>query len=356
MVFGVAGVPTNYKGKFKDLFAWLKEMGLNGYEIQCVYGFKMSDVNKQIYLSEQQNGFNFSIHAPYYINLGSLSADVVARSKANMKDGIALAKSVGVNRIIFHPGGGHENTEQGRKVAVKQLIDAINEFTSEIDMGDVRLYPEIGGKTASLGSLDEIIEICTKCKFCYPCIDIAHLHARDVGSIVSADGEVIAVMDCDLQHPPEILIEMYRLYQEGYEVIEGVKSNRGTESFLHRKLAGLFYQFMTKATGIDMQNASDFKMLSKKAVRSILSLPERNMFFRATSSWVGYKTTSVSFEVQKRQAGKSKWNSGSLVKYAFNNIVSFTTAPMQFVTIGGGICLVFSIILAIYSLIMKFSG
>ncbi len=187
MVFGVAGVPTNYKGKFKDLFAWLKEMGLNGYEIQCVYGFKMSDVNKQIYLSEQQNGFNFSIHAPYYINLGSLSADVVARSKANMKEGVALAKSVGVNRIIFHPGGGHENTEQGRKVAVKQLIDAINEFTSEIDMGDVRLYPEIGGKTASLGSLDEIIEICTKCKFCYPCIDIAHLHAREVGSIVSAE-------------------------------------------------------------------------------------------------------------------------------------------------------------------------
>ncbi len=187
MVFGVAGIPTNYKGKFKDLFAWLKEMGLNGYEIQCVYGFKISDVNKQIYLNEKQNGFNFSIHAPYYINLGSLSPDVVARSKANMKQGIELAKSVGVNRIIFHPGGGHENTEQGRKVAVKQLIDAINEFTSEIDMGDVRLYPEIGGKTASLGSLDEIIEICSECKYCYPCIDIAHLHAREVGSIVSAE-------------------------------------------------------------------------------------------------------------------------------------------------------------------------
>lgn len=187
MIFGVAGVPTNYKGKFKDMFNWLRSMNLNAFEIQCVYGFKMSDINKEIYKKEKQEGFNFSIHAPYYINLGSLNKDVVERSKANMKQGIELAKSVGVNRIIFHPGGGHDNTEEGRKIAVSQLIDAVNEFTSEIEMGSVRLYPEIGGKTASLGSLDEIIEICKKCEYCYPCIDIAHLHAREVGSIVSKE-------------------------------------------------------------------------------------------------------------------------------------------------------------------------
>lgn len=185
MKFGVAGVPTNYKGKFKDLFDWLRNLGLNAYEIQCVYGFKISDVNKEIYRKEIQNGFNFSIHAPYYINLGSLNKDVVMRSKENMKQGIELAKSIGVNRIIFHPGGGHNNTEEGRKIAINQLIDAVNEFTSEIDMGDVRLYPEIGGKTNNLGSIDEIIEICKNCKYCYPCIDIAHLHAREIGSLVN---------------------------------------------------------------------------------------------------------------------------------------------------------------------------
>ena len=187
MKFGVAGVPTNYKGKFKGLFDWLKERNLNAYEIQCVYGFKISDVNKQIIIEEKQNGFYFSIHAPYYINLGSKNEPVVARSKENMKQGIELAKSIGVNRIIFHPGGGHDNTPEGRKIAIKQLIDAINEFTHEIDMGEVRLYPEIGGKTANLGSLDEIIEICANCEYCYPCIDIAHLHAREVGSITSKE-------------------------------------------------------------------------------------------------------------------------------------------------------------------------
>ncbi len=185
MVFGVAGVPTNYKGKFAGVFPWLKQMGLNGFEIQCTYGFKVSDDRRDIIKNMAKNGFYFSMHAPYYINLGSLNAAVVGRSKSNMKEGIELAKELDVNRIIFHPGGGHENTAEGRKHAINQIVDAINEFTSQIDMGSVRLYPEIGGKTANLGSLDEIIEICSRCKYCYPCIDIAHLHAREIGSITT---------------------------------------------------------------------------------------------------------------------------------------------------------------------------
>ncbi len=182
-IFGVAGVPTNYKGKFKDLFAWLKGMGLNAFEIQCTYGFKISEDRQQIIREHNNNGVFFSIHAPYYINLGSLNKAVVDRSFSNMKEGISLAKSLNITRIIFHPGGGHENTPEGRVKAINQLVDAVNKLTSEIDMGEVRLYPEIGGKTASLGSLDEIIDICKRCKYCYPCIDIAHLHAREIGSI-----------------------------------------------------------------------------------------------------------------------------------------------------------------------------
>lgn len=215
-IFGVAGVPTNYKGKFKDLFAWLREMGLNAYEIQCVYGFKISETNKEIIKKEQANDIHFSIHAPYYINLGSLNAPVVERSKENMKQGIELAKSVGVNRIIFHPGGGHNNTEEGRKIALKQLIDAINEFTSQVDMGDVRLYPEIGGKTANLGSLDEIIEICKNCKYCYPCIDIAHLHAREVGSITDIDALRVRLQKLQDELPEKFKYVHFHAYTINY--------------------------------------------------------------------------------------------------------------------------------------------
>lgn len=174
--------------------------------------------------------------------------------------------------------------------------------------------------------------------------------------LAQAGGDVVAVMDCDLQHPPQTLIEMYRLWQDGYEVIEGVKSDRGKEGFLHKECAGFFYDIMSKATKVNMKDASDFKMLDRKAVDSILSMPERNMFFRATSTWVGYKTTSVEFEVQEREAGVSKWSPWILVKYAFTNIVAFTTFPLQFVTITGVVCFICSLVLMIYSLIQYFAG
>ena len=215
-IFGVAGVPTNYKGKFKDLFDWLRNMSLNAYEIQCVYGFKISDINKEIIKKEKEKGIHFSIHAPYYINMGSLNSPVVERSKENMKQGVELAKSIGVNRIIFHPGGGHNNTEDGRKTAIKQLINAVNEFTSQIDMGDVRLYPEIGGKTANLGSLDEIIEICKNSKYCYPCIDIAHLHAREFGSIQSIEDLRVRLQKLKNELPEKFKYVHFHAYTINY--------------------------------------------------------------------------------------------------------------------------------------------
>lgn len=174
--------------------------------------------------------------------------------------------------------------------------------------------------------------------------------------LAQAVGDVVAVMDCDLQHPPKTLVEMYRLWEQGYEVIEGVKSSRGRENALHKKSAGFFYGIMSRATGVDMQNTSDFKMLDRKAVDSILSMPERNMFFRATSSWVGYRTAHVEFEVQERAAGESKWSTWSLVKYGFTNIVAFTTVPLQFVTVAGMLAFLCSVILGIYSLVQYFSG
>ncbi|MBQ7797838.1 MAG: TIM barrel protein [Clostridia bacterium] len=193
--FGVAGVPVNYKGKPKDFYDWLKGMGLNAYEVQCTFGFKMSDKNKELVLKAQNDGFYISIHGPYYINLGSINPTVVERSIDILKQGVELAKSINCTRIIFHPGGGHENTDNGRKEAIKRIINHLNTIASEVDMGEVKFYPEIGGKTANLGSLDEIIEICKGCEYAYPCIDIAHLHARELGSITSKD-----VLRAKLEH------------------------------------------------------------------------------------------------------------------------------------------------------------
>lgn len=180
--------------------------------------------------------------------------------------------------------------------------------------------------------------------------------AAIVAGLAQASGDAVAVMDCDLQHPPETLVKMFRLWEQGYEIVEGIKTNRGKESLLHRKSAGFFYGIMSRATGFDMQNASDFKLLDRKAVESVLSMPERSMFFRAASSWIGYRSTSVLFEVQEREAGESKWSARSLISYAFRNIVAFTTLPLQFVTAGAVGCFICSLILLVYSLLRYFTG
>lgn len=174
--------------------------------------------------------------------------------------------------------------------------------------------------------------------------------------LANAEGDCIAVMDCDLQHPPETMVEMYRLWEQGYEVIEGVKRSRGKESILHRASAGMFYKIMSKAVQIDMSRASDFKLMDRKAVEALLSMPERNAFFRALSSWVGYRTTSVEFDVQERTEGESKWSTWSLIKYAVRNIVGFSSAPLQMITVAGVLTLLLAVVLGIQSLVKYFCG
>lgn len=171
-----------------------------------------------------------------------------------------------------------------------------------------------------------------------------------------ATGDVCAVMDCDMQHPPETLLDMYALWQEGFEIIEGVKRSRGKENFIYKSFAKLFYSLISRSTGIEMQRSSDFKMLDRKVVDEYIKLPERNIFFRALSSWLGYKSAIVEFDVKERTSGTTKWSAKSLVKYAIGSICSFTTAPMQLITLSGILFFFFAIVLGIQSFVKWVSG
>lgn len=174
--------------------------------------------------------------------------------------------------------------------------------------------------------------------------------------LAQAKGDCTVVMDCDLQHPPEKVVEMYRLWQKGVQVVEGVKSDRGKENPLHTFAAKSFYSIISRATGIDMSRASDFKLLDRRAVDTLLAMREKNAFFRALSSWIGFSTAQVEFEVQPRLEGESKWSIRSLVRYAMTNITAFSTAPLQLVTLLGVVVFVCSVVLGIHSLWQKFTG
>ena len=174
--------------------------------------------------------------------------------------------------------------------------------------------------------------------------------------LLHSKGDCAVVIDCDLQHPPEKIVEMYRLWEDGYEVVEAVKSDRGKESALHAFAAKGFYSLISGATKIDMSRASDFKLLDRKAVVALLNMKEKDAFFRALSSWIGFKTIQIDFEVQERTAGESKWSTKSLVKYAITNIASFSAAPMQIVTVLGILTFVVMLIFGIITVVQKIIG
>ena len=171
-----------------------------------------------------------------------------------------------------------------------------------------------------------------------------------------AAGDAVVVMDCDLQHPPEVVLEMWKLWRGGAEVVEGIKESRGRESLAHKLSAGLFYKVMSRLIKMDMNASSDFKLLDRKVVDVLLGLPERNTFFRALSFWAGFRREYVSYEVQERQYGKSKWSSLSLMKYAVTNATSFSTLPLQLVTVMGVVSILFSVALFIQTLAKYLSG
>ncbi len=180
--------------------------------------------------------------------------------------------------------------------------------------------------------------------------------AAIMAGLSECKGDCCVVIDCDLQHPPEKIVEMYRLWEQGFEIVEGQKSSRGSEGKLHGFAARTFYSLISAATGFDMANASDFKLLDRKAINVLINMREKNAFFRALSSWVGFKTCSVEFEVQEREAGESKWSTKSLIKYAVSNISSFSAAPMQIITVLGVLVFAVSIVLGVIALVQKFCG
>jgi len=180
--------------------------------------------------------------------------------------------------------------------------------------------------------------------------------AAIMAGLTEAAGDCCVVIDCDLQHPPQKIIEMYRLWEQGYEVVEARKSSRGTERKLYTFAAKTFYAVISAATGIDMENASDFKLLDRKAVNVLINMREKNAFFRALSSWIGFKTTQIEFDVQDREVGESKWSTFGLIKYAVSNISSFSSVPMQIVTVLGFIMFVISLILGGVALSQKICG
>ena len=169
-------------------------------------------------------------------------------------------------------------------------------------------------------------------------------------------GDCAAVIDCDLQHPPELMVKMYELWRQGYKVVEAVKSSRGKESFLYKFFAKCFYGLMEGSSGIKIKGASDHKLMDRQVIDALNELPERITFYRALSSWVGFKTARLEFDVAPRNAGTTKWSFKKLFKFALANLTSFTSAPLHIVTAAGILSLIAALVLGVIQIVRACAG
>jgi dolichol-phosphate mannosyltransferase len=166
----------------------------------------------------------------------------------------------------------------------------------------------------------------------------------------------VIVMDSDLQHPPALLAQMVALWQQGFDVVEASKRSRGAESLFSRLGSGLFYALFDRLSGVRIRNQSDFKLLDRKVVDFYCALPERERFFRGLIGWMHFNTTQVHFDVPPTSRGKSTWSRWRLMRYALRSITSFTSFPLQIVTVCGLLTFVMSLVVGGIAVADKISG
>lgn len=172
-----------------------------------------------------------------------------------------------------------------------------------------------------------------------------------------ARGDAVIVMDADGQHPPTLLPEMIKLWRDtDVEIVEGVKSSRGSETIFSKLSAGVFYALWNKLSGFELRGASDYKLLDRQAVDAYLRMNERHVFFRGMTAWLGFKKAQLPFEVAERQGGSSGWSLLKRIRLAVDGISGFSSMPLQLVTLAGLAFLGFSMVFGIYTLVMQLSG
>ena len=209
------------------------------------------------------------------------------------------------------------------------------------------------------GSTDALRELGKKDERVRPVIfarNFGHQIAVSAG-MDYARGDAIVVIDADLQDPPEVILELIEKWKEGYQVVYAVRSEREGESWFKLTTASLFYKFIQKITDVDIPlNTGDFRLLDRKVLNVMNSMPERNRFLRGMSSWAGFKQIGVEYKRHARFAGETHYPLKKMIKLAMNAITGFSYWPLQMLTKGGAALVILSLLLLVLYIILALLG
>ncbi len=163
-----------------------------------------------------------------------------------------------------------------------------------------------------------------------------------------ARGQVIVIMDADLQDPPELILEMVEKWRQGYQVVYAQRTQRRKEGWFKRFTAYLFYRLLKRLADVDIPtDTGDFCLMDRQVVDVLNSMPERNRYIRGLRSWVGFQQTSVLFERDPRFAGEVKYTFSKSFALAINGLVSFSKVPLRLSTYVGLLSAVVAILMAV---------
>lgn len=173
--------------------------------------------------------------------------------------------------------------------------------------------------------------------------------ASMVAGLRFAAGRCAIPIDADLQDPPELIEKLLSKWEQGYDVVYAVRTDRQSDGFLKRKSSEVFYKFYNSVSERPMpQNAGDFRLISRRVIDAILRLKERALFMKGVFNWVGFKSCGIEYERPARAAGKTKWSYWRLWNFALDGITASSTLPLRIWTYIGGCTALISIIYAVY--------
>jgi dolichol-phosphate mannosyltransferase len=183
--------------------------------------------------------------------------------------------------------------------------------------------------------------------------NFGHQSAVSAG-LEAAQGEVIVIIDADLQDPPELIVPMLEKWREGYEVVYGVRETRAGESSFKLWTARFFYRLINSLSDVKIPaDAGDFRLLDRKAVEAIKLMPERHRLLRGMCSWIGFRQYGLPYARAPRAAGNTKYPLRKMLSLALDGIASFSTVPLRFVSVIGFLAALLSLLGIIYALIVR---
>lgn len=228
---------------------------------------------------------------------------------------------------------------------VSKILTSLENYDYEI------IFINDGSKDKTLEILEDIAKKDEKAKIISFSRNFGHQAAVTAG-LKEVTGDAIVIIDADLQDPPELIPDMLKLWEEGNEVIYGKRKVRKGESAFKLLTAKMFYKTLNALSDVEIpKDTGDFRLVDRKVVDVINSLPEHNKFLRGLFSWVGFKQKAYEYERQERFAGKTKYPLKKMLKLASDGIISFSNKPIKLVGALGIISIVISIALLIYAII-----